>query len=146
MKLLLQALVALLFATASFGQPNSADGLTYKSGYSSIMKLGKDLFNGLKPAEKKFVSPQPISIETDVAPFVRLLYYPDEPRPIRGVWISAGFIDLVNRIAHAKAIDRIERGYFARYVELLSRETAGKSLKPLPNSSNPAYWTDDVLN
>src|SRR3954468_2997811 len=146
MKLLLQALVALLFATASFGQPNSADGLTYKSGYSSIMKLGKDLFNGLKPAEKEFVSPQPISIETDVAPFIRLLYYPDEPKPIRGVWISAGFIDLVNNVSHAKAIDGIEKGYFKRYIEILSQETGEKSLHPLPNDTRAAYWTEDMLN
>src|SRR5262245_16410424 len=119
MKHVFQPMLALLFASGVFAQPNSSDGLRYKSGYSSIMKLGKDLFNLLKPEERAFVSPQPISIETDVTPFIRLLYYPEEPKPIRGVWISAGFIDLINSIAHAKAIDGIEKGYFNRYVEIL---------------------------
>jgi hypothetical protein len=137
---------ALLLCSCAFAQRGIPEPLNYKSGYTEMMDLGRDLYTFLKPSEKQIISSQPISFETDVTPFVRLLYYPDGPRPIRGVWISAGFIDLVNRIAHAKAIDRIERGYFARYVELLSRETGGKSLKPLPNSSNPAYWTDDVLN
>jgi hypothetical protein len=150
MKTFVQFLSLLLaFATTSrlaLAQPNSPDGLTYKSGYSSMMKLGKDIYYFLKPQQKELVSSQPISIETDVTPFVRLLYYPDEPKPIRGVWISAGFIDLVNSVAHAKAIDRIEKGYFARYIDILGQESGEKSLRPLPNDSNPAYWTEDMLN
>lgn len=129
-------------------QPNSPDGLIYKSGYSSMMKLGKDIYRFLAPGEQEIISSQPISIETDVTPFVRLLFleYPDQPKPIRGVWISAGFIDLVNNVAHAKAIDQIQRGYFARYIELLSQENGQLSLKPLPNDANPAFWSEDMLN
>jgi hypothetical protein len=124
----------------------SPDGLTYKTGYSSIMKLGKDIYGALKPQDKDVIRQQPISIETDATPFVRLQYFADEPKPNRGVWISAGFIDLVNNVAHAKAIDQKEKGYFRRYVELLAQETGGKMLRPLPNDSNPKYWTDEMLN
>jgi hypothetical protein len=146
MKVLFQWMIVLLFATEVFAQPNSADGLTYKSGYSSIMKLGKDLYNALTPEQKALVSSQPISIETDVTPFIRMLYYPEEPKPIRGVWISAGFIDLINNIAHAKAIDGTEKGYFKKYIEILSRETGEKSLRPLPDDNKAAYWSEDMLN
>jgi hypothetical protein len=146
MKSLFLLILALTFCSAALAQPNSPDGLTYKSGYSSIMKLGKDLYSALPKSEKEFVSPQPISIETDVTPFIRLLYFPDEPKPVRGVWISAGFIDLVNNISHAKAIDGIEKNYFNRYIEILSLETGEKSLRPLPNDTKAAYWTDDMLN
>src|SRR4051812_37757638 len=147
MKLFSKLALALFFSTcAALAQPNSPDGLRYKSGYSGMMKLGKDIYNALKPQQREMVSAQPISIETDVTPFVRLLYYPDEPKPVRGVWISAGFIDLVNNVAHAKAIDSKQKGYFARYIDLLSQETGEKSLKPLPNDSNPAFWTEDMLN
>jgi len=138
--------LALFVSAAALAQPNSPDGLQYKSGYSSMMKLGHDIYNALKPQQRETVSAQPISIETDVTPFVRLLYYPDEPKPVRGVWISAGFIDLVNNVAHAKAIDQKQKGYFAKYIEILSQETGEKSLKPLPNDSNPAFWTEDMLN
>src|SRR5690349_12230229 len=131
-------------AFCAWGQP--ADGLTYKTGYSSIMKLGKDVYSALKPEQREIISPQPISIETDNTPFVRLLFYNDEPRVIRGVWISAGFIDLVNNIAHAKAIDTKEKNYFKRYIELLSAEPGDKSLPPLPSDTNLRYWTDEMLN
>jgi hypothetical protein len=142
----LSLLFLLCSAQAVFAQPNSPDGILYKSGYSSIMKLGRDLYSSLEPARQKFISPQPISIETDLTPSIRLLFYPNEPKPMRGVWISAGFIDLVNNIAHAKAIDRIKKGYFAEYIKLLSEETGEKSLRPLPGIENSAYWTDDVIN
>ena len=137
-------LLSVAAALAVFAQP--ADGLTYKTGYSSIMKLGKDVHNNIKREHKELISPQPISIETDPAPFVRLLYYDDEPRPVRGVWISAGFIDLVNNVAHATAIDTKEKNYFKRYLDLLAQDPSGKTLPPLPNDNNPKYWTDDMLN
>jgi hypothetical protein len=140
------SLAAILMLASAWAQPNSADARRYRSGYSSMMKLGKDIYDSLKPEQKQFVSPQPISIETDVTPFIRLLYYADEPKPIRGVWISAGFIDLVNNVAHARAIDKIEKGYFARYIQLLSQEASQTSLRPLPSDSNPNYWTEDMLN
>lgn len=153
MKRIAQFFVAVLLLGAVIprpvsAQPNSPDGLIYKSGYSSMMKLGKDIYRFLTPVEKDLISSQPISIETDVTPFVRLLYlsYPDQPKPIRGVWISAGFIDLVNNVAHAKAIDQTQRGYFARYIEILSQESGQMSLRPLPNDTNPAFWTEDMLN
>lgn len=140
--------MALLGATPLplLAQPNSPDGLTYKTGYSSMMKLGKDIFFALKGAPREMISSQPISIETDVTPFVRMLFYPDEPKPIRGVWISAGFIDLVNNVAHAKAIDGKKKGYFNAYVNALMAESGATSLKPLPDDTNRQYWTEDMLN
>jgi hypothetical protein len=33
-----------------------------------------------------------------------------------------------------------------RYIVSLAQETGKKELKPLPNLSKPAYWTDAVLN
>src|SRR5688572_7443525 len=123
-----------------------ADGLTYKTGYSSMMKLGKDVYNALKPEQRDLIAAQPISIETESTPFVRLLYYNEEPKAVRGVWISAGFIDLVNHVAHAKAIDRIEKNYFKRYIDQLAAETGDKALLPLPDDSNPRFWTEEMLN
>jgi hypothetical protein len=130
----------------ALAQPDSPDGLVYKSGYSSMMKLGKDLYGALKPEARELISSQPISIETDMMPFVKLLYYPDEPKPIRGVWISAGFIDLVNHVAHAKAIDLKQRGFLKKFISDLAQETGEMEMKPLQNDTNPKYWTDDMLN
>jgi hypothetical protein len=130
-------------------QPNSADGLTYKTGYSAMMKLGRALYDQLDAKQKEMISSQPISMDVDMTPFVRMMYYPEGDaggKPLRGVWISAGFIDLVNHVAHAKAIDRIQKGYFQKYVVQLAGESGEKELKPLPDDTNPKFWTEDMLN
>ena len=118
----------------------------YNTGYSHIMKLGRDIHAGLEPGHREKIAGQPISIETDPAPFAKLLYFDDQPWPTRGVWISAGFIDLVNQVAHAKAIDRREKNYFNRYVEMLRDETSQQPLRPLPNIDDANYWTKEILN
>lgn len=138
-------------APAAMAQPNSPDGLTYKTGYSAMMKLGRALYDQLGEREKEVISQQPISMDVDLTPFSRLMYYeapPDQPgeKPLRGVWISAGFIDLVNHVAHAKAIDKIQKGYFQKYIAQLMTETGEKELRPLPDDGNPKFWTDDMLN
>jgi len=134
-----------LLAPLANAQPGPG-GHTYKSGYSSMMTLGKDIHNALEPRLREMITAQPISIDTDPAPYVRLFYIADEPRPARGVSISAGFIDLVNQVAHAKAIDSQVKGYFARYAQILARETGAKEFEPLPDDSNPAFWSEDMLN
>jgi hypothetical protein len=95
------------------------------------------------------ISAQPISMDVEMTPFARMMYYPDGDaggKPLRGVWISAGFIDLVNHVAHAKAIDAIQKGYFQKYIIQLAGENGEKELKPLPDDENPKFWTEDMLN
>lgn len=106
------------------------------------MKLGRDLHAALKPEQRKKIAEQPISIETDNQPFVRHQLLRHGGEEVRGVWISAGFIDLVNHVAHAQAIDAWAKAYLRKYVELL--EAGG--VPELPNGGEARYWSDEVLN
>lgn len=148
--MLLGTLVAGLvgwLASLSVTGADSAENLRYKTSYKVIRMLGLDLYKAMKPKQREVVCPEPVSIETDVKPFVKLAEYPEEDKPMRFVFVSVGFIDLMNYVAHAKAIDdKLEKGYFERYVLSLAAETGEKELKELPNLSNPKYWTEDVLN
>jgi hypothetical protein len=137
------AILASLFHLNAGAETNQP---VYKTGYSTIMTLGRALYSRLEPAYQDIVSSQPIVIDPDTKPFVRILFAPDEPKPQRGVTISVGFVDLANHVAHAKAIDRIEKGYFDRYVKILATETGETALKDLPNDTNPAFWTDQMLD
>lgn len=116
----------------------------YKSGFSTIQSLGQDIYNSLEPNERSMFGPNPISVDSSRKPSVRLLYFVEGKQTIRGVWISQGFVDLVNHVAHAQAIDKKRRGYFARYIEAL--ELSEDSVPPLPDRDNPEFWTDSVLN
>ena len=65
---------------------------------------------------------------------------------MRQVCLSAGFIDMVNHICHAKAIDRIEPGFFDNYVKNLAQLSASDPSASAPKIVNPRYWHDDVMN
>jgi hypothetical protein len=141
------ALFSIAGLLAALAQPGSPDGLTYKTGYSVIMSLGADLYKTLGKPQQQVIHSQPIFLETDMMPSIKLVEYEDDPKPMRAVFISAGFIDLMNQVAHAKAIDRIiEKGYFQKYVLALAQESGEKELKELPNLANKKYWTEDMIN
>ena len=137
-------LFALTFLLQPFLQAQAYDASDYKSGFTTIQTLGHDIYHGLEPAEKAIIHAQPISLDTSRKPFIRLLYMKDGSETVRGVWVSQGMIDLVNQLAHAKAIDKNRRGYFKSYLKLL--EGSGQSIPPLPDRENPAYWTETLLN
>lgn len=137
-------LTAILLLLPFFVRAGTYEPVDYKSGFTTIQTLGRDIHSLMEPAEKAIISPQPISLDSSRKPFVRLFYYKDGAETIRGVWISQGFIDLVNQLAHAKAIDKKRRGYFAGYLKQL--EAGGDSVPPLPDRNNPAYWTEVLLN
>jgi hypothetical protein len=124
----------------------SEDGPKYQTGYSATMKLGTDLFNSLKEKYRSQISTQPISLETDVKPSIKPMEYPDEKEPIRMVFISVGFLDLINHVAHAKAIDKIDPGYFEKYLLDLAEEQGETSLKEPPKIADKRFWTDDIMN
>jgi hypothetical protein len=129
-------------------QSSNADQVTYKTGWASMVKLGMELHRGLKAEYKPLVHVKPINIDPDPTPFVRLeeLKDPSLPAPTATVLVSAGFIDLVNNVAHAKAIDRIEKGFFERYILSLAQESGEQELKPLPNIEDKRYWTFNMMN
>lgn len=124
---------------------DSTGALRYKTSYKTIRTLGLEIYKNMKPKQREIINPEPVWVETDVTPFVKLAEQMEEGKPMRVVFVSVGFIDLMNNVAHAKAIDKIEKGYFEKYVLSLAAESGEKELKELPNLSNPKYWSEDVL-
>ncbi|MBM3879621.1 MAG: hypothetical protein FJ387_07855 [Verrucomicrobia bacterium] len=141
------ALALLLGSPWARGQAaDEAARANYQTGYRAARMLGLDLWKTLSEKEQRLVNSEPVSVVTDLAPFIELSDYPTEGKSLRFVFISVGFLDLVNNVAHAKAIDTLEPGYFARYVASLAQETGERELRPLPNVSDPKYWTEALLN
>ncbi len=140
------AAILSLGGTATSAPVADSESQTYKTSIRTISKLGLDLQSAIKPQYRDAVQGQPIAVEPGAAPLVKLQEIPDEPKPMRVIAISEGFIDLINHVAHAKAIDKIEKAYFQKYILNLAQETGDKQLKPLPNDSDPRYWTDDMKN
>jgi len=119
---------------------------TYGSGFPQARKLGNDLYETLDPKYQKSIYPEPIQVEQMEEPVIVPSEGADENKSLREVKISVGFIVLMNHIAHAKAIDRIQPGYFRQYVQTLAREIGGDGPPAPPDMDDNRYWTIPVMN
>jgi hypothetical protein len=140
--------VCLLGTSCAFGEEGQNGTPEYKTGWGAMVKLGITLQRNLPPEYRAQVHARPVNLEMDVMPFVRLeeMVNPNTSQKMACVFVSVGFVDLVNNVAHAKAIDRIEKGYFENYILSLSRENGQRQLQPLPRISDPRFWTDRMMN
>lgn len=121
----------------------------YSVDYTSLKETGTDLYDYLKDSFQSHLSKSPLWIkEDDLRPYASPYLFASEKTPLRVVYISKGFVQLASCIAHAKAIDHVEPGYFASFIQLLSEQSQDpKRLLPdLPKITNPRYWKDDVIN
>jgi hypothetical protein len=132
-------LVPLLLAPAATGAPVHA----YSSGLNQACKLGGDLYETLDAKYQKSIYPEPIKVEQMEAAVIVPSEGADESKSLRGVKISIGFIDLVNHIAHAKAIDRVQPGYFQQYIVNLSKVADNDGP---PEIVDNKFWTEEVMN
>jgi hypothetical protein len=119
---------------------------TYSPGFSMAMKLGGELHDALPQKFFDQVDAQSIALQPQDFPLISPVTTSDDKRRQRQVELSAGFIDLVNHLCHAKAIDKIQKGYFDQYVGILSRACAADPNAPLPAIVEPRFWSEDIVN
>ena len=121
-------------------------GKTYETGFPAIARISTDLHDGLDSKFKRQLRPTPVLLENEVMPVLIPNLISEGSNTIKAVFVSAGFVQLVNNLSHAKAIDHIDKGVFQKYVAALAQETGEKPLKTLPEADNPNNWSFDVLN
>jgi hypothetical protein len=124
----------------------SASQHTYSTDYNTIKQLGTDLYESLKPSFRAQITQNPIWFVDDARPYIRPFHFESDNNAQNVVYVSKGFIQLVNNIAHAKAIDKFEPGFFNRYLKQLAEDKSGLLVPELENISDAHYWTDDVMN
>jgi hypothetical protein len=119
----------------------------YPSGAEMAAELASNLYLTLPPKFQNGILPVPVTVEKNMeAPVITPIAVHDGNKTLGVVSISAGYIDLLNHLAHAKAIESIQPGYFQQYVLSLARETGAGPLPEPPNIIDNRYWTDAVMN
>jgi hypothetical protein len=118
----------------------------YTPGFSMALKLGGDLHDALPQKFFDQLDPLPIALQPQDLPVICPVAVKADKRLQRQVELSAGFIDLVNRLCHAKAIEKVQPGFFNQYVANLARIAAVDASAPAPPIVEPRYWTEDILN
>jgi hypothetical protein len=117
---------------------------SYANGFSIALKIGESLYQALPTKLGDQLNPRPVSILGLEQPFIGPIALTDENKVWREVSISEGLIDLMNHVSHAKAVDRVEPGFFDRYVKNISIN--GGDHFNLPEIVEPRFWTDSVEN
>ena len=146
------ALIQSLFAATSLVLVTPGFALTnepprcYANGVQVALQIESDLYNALDAKFRDRLKTAPAGTATQEAPATAPKAKDDENKTPCGVPVSTAFVDLINHIAHAKAIDKIQPGYFDKYMAGLARDTANGKPPVAPNIADERYWTDDVLN
>ncbi len=137
-----------LLTVASLAQNADGPRHQYTPGFRTPRQLGIEIVKNLTPAQRDALAPDPVLVEYDDKPFIvnRSVIDPSDSKPRGVVSLSMGFIDLVNNLAHARAIDHIQKGYFQTYVLSLAQEDGSHGLKELPGIADDKYWAEDVMN
>lgn len=138
----LAVLVLALPLWGDTGRPSRA----YPSGFSMALKLGGELCEALPQKFAGQLDARAIALQPQDLPLIVPIVTKEEHGVARQVCLSAGLIDLVNHLCHAKAIDRVQPGYFNQYVSNLSRACAGDPAAPPPSIVDARFWTDSVMN
>jgi hypothetical protein len=138
--------VALWLALALPALAEVPSSPVYSSGFSMTIRLGRELSEALPAELRDHLDPQVVTLQMQDLPLVFPLTVTEENHVLGQVSLSAGFIDLLNHLAHAKAIDRIQPGYFARYVRNFAFLSASDAAAPAPNIAEARYWTENVMN
>jgi hypothetical protein len=118
----------------------------YRNGFSMTIRLGRDLYEALPSESRDKLDPQVVTLQMEDLPLVVPLTVTEGNHVLGQVSISAGFIDLVNHVAHAKAIERIQPGYFATYVKNFALLSTSDAAAQPPNIADTRFWTEDVMN
>ena len=118
----------------------------YNNGFSMTIRLGRELSDALPPKLGGQLDPQVVTLQSEDLPLVLPVAVTEENQVLCQVSLSAGFIDLVNHVAHAKAIDHLQPGYFAQYVKNLALSATGSGAVSPPGIVDPRYWTEEVMN
>ena len=116
----------------------------YPGGIKVALQIENDLYNTLDAKYRDRVPAPPAG--TAALNATALVVRDGETNALHETPVSPGFVDLINHIAHAKAIDRIEPGYFDQYMFGLARETAIGHLPQAPDITEDRYWTDQVMS
>jgi hypothetical protein len=122
-------------------------GTGYETGYENIVRLSGDLHRALTAQNRQRLLSIPVLLEKVEVPFLHPSEFNDGSNRWRVVFISAGFVDLVNYLSHAKAIDQTQRGFLNHYVGVLSTETGAKPLTTAVSlQSNSRCWSLEIMN
>ena len=117
----------------------------YETGFETIVKLTADLQQAVDRQQRPEISPTPVLLENLPIPYLQM-HLVEATKGVRAVHVSKGFVDLLNFISHAKAIDAANHGFFIKSMARLAAESGDRGLPDLLANSARNSWSFAVMN
>jgi len=136
-------LVGLVIGGAGWAAESPAG--RYETGYSNLVAIASDLHQALDPAQRVRFDPVPVLLANESMPVIRPGVRTVGGQQLWTVEVSAGFIELLNFLSHAKAIDGVDRGFYRKSVASLAGVTGEAGLPGLQITQRKA-WAFHTMN
>lgn len=139
---------ACLWGTGALSLSRSAEAAETGSASSGdvVNILVSQLCEALTPAQKKFVTDEPLVVEKGAMPCVKPIEFVRDNKPVAGVAISEGFVTLANCVAYARAKGSSQKGFFDQFIVALAKESGEKPLAEPAGMAARSQWPLKLTN
>jgi len=115
-------------------------------GFRNVTNINADLVLALEPSKRRQVSSSTLLLGTVRLPCVASSPGANPDAPGQSVRVSRSFIDFINRVAHAKAVDEAERGFFLRYTTRLAEDPRTMLAPDFDTLLPQRAWSFNTMN
>jgi len=118
----------------------------YETGYQNMTEIGANLCGALDAKKRPQMRSQPVLLREGTVPCIAPSQATENGAELQTVQVSAGFIQFINQLSHAKAIEESEKGFLKKYALAVAQESGDSTLAPLPATAGQNPWDTDTLN
>ncbi|MCI0745994.1 MAG: hypothetical protein L0Y58_11360 [Verrucomicrobia subdivision 3 bacterium] len=140
-----QRLWCLWFALCYFALARNCFGASYETGFPTIARLSQDLLRALEKEQRNGLVMPPILLENVRTPYLQPGEQIEGKTNHQAVFISAATIDVLNYVAHANAIDRVDPGFLKKAINSLATAN-GEELAALYQPTHHKAWSFNTMN
>jgi len=117
----------------------------YETGFETISRITGDLHQALDRSQRPALYPAAFLLTNLPTPWLQAYPVKGATNATRAVCLSRGYVDLLNFISHAKAIDGVSHGFFIKAMARLALE-GGEQLPDLQADSIHNSWSFETMN
>ncbi len=118
----------------------------YTTDAAAVVKMGEELVHALKQPVRQQLGAVRVEVVAGAKPDIHFQTAAGSDAKSGAVVVTSGFVDLINYLSHARALEKTSKGSFQKYLQALAQAGADSAPIPPPGLSNPANWNDNVLN
>jgi len=136
--------IALLAAAALAAPAESAR--QYDSGYQTMARLADDLYRALPKEKRGTLLARPVLLDNIKAPYLQPGAQAKDGTNLHAVFVSPALFEVLNYISHARAVESVDDGFFAKAVNSLACDNGDKGLPPLYQPTHEKSWAFNTMN